>query len=103
MASTPLWCCCWCYKVIVHKYFKISSVYATMPFDVIKTKMQGLQSKQYSGTLDCLRKTVKADGILGLWKGTTPRLGRVCFSSSIIFASYEQVMRVLNVFWKEPQ
>jgi solute carrier family 25 citrate transporter 1 len=82
------------------KFVLIISVYATMPFDVVKTKMQGLNAKQYKGTIDCFIQTVKKDTIFGLWKGTTPRLGRVCCSSSIIFASYEQVMKVLNIFWK---
>lgn len=72
------------------------SVYATMPFDVVKTKMQGLKAKDYNGSLDCLIKVAKNDGILALWKGTTPRLGRVFFSSSIIFTTVEEVMNVLN-------
>lgn len=72
------------------------SVYATMPFDVVKTKMQGLNSKNYKGTLDCLTKTIKNDGVLSLWKGTIPRLSRVFCSSSIIFTSVEQILIIMK-------
>jgi len=79
------------------------SVYATMPFDVVKTKMQGLESKNYKGSLDCLLKVVEKDGVLGLWKGTTPRLGRVFCSSSIIFTCVEQILKIFNnnLGWKD--
>jgi len=78
------------------------SVYATMPFDVVKTKMQGLESKNYKGSWDCFLKVVEKDGVLGLWKGTTPRLGRVFCSSSIIFTCVEQILKVMNTLgWKD--
>lgn len=48
--------------------------------------MQGLEAKNYTGTLNCFTSVVKNDGVLALWKGTTPRLGRVMFSGGIIFA-----------------
>jgi solute carrier family 25 citrate transporter 1 len=78
------------------------SVYATMPFDVLKTKLQGLNSKEYTSSLDCLVKVVKKDGVTGLWKGTTPRLARVFVSSSIIFTVVEQVIKFVEPFWPEP-
>ena len=55
----------------------------------------------YSGTADCLLKIVRNEGVLTLWKGTVPRLSRVCFSGGIIFASYEAIMEGLNLIWKE--
>eukprot|EP01006_Ploeotia_vitrea_P037856 TRINITY_DN66181_c4_g4_i1.p1 TRINITY_DN66181_c4_g4~~TRINITY_DN66181_c4_g4_i1.p1 ORF type:complete len:301 (+),score=159.15 TRINITY_DN66181_c4_g4_i1:290-1192(+) len=73
------------------------SVYVTMPLDVVKTRMQGLEASKYRGSVHCFSSIVKNEGVLALWKGTTPRLGRVCFSGGIIFAAYEQVMGVLNV------
>lgn len=68
------------------------SVYATMPFDVVKTQMQGLEASKYTGAVNCGMTVAKEGGITALWKGTTPRLGRVMCSSAIIFAAYEQVM-----------
>lgn len=72
------------------------SVYATMPFDVVKTRMQGLEATKYKNTLDCAMQVVKNDGVVGLWKGTTPRLARVALSTSIIFTVYEQVMGMIG-------
>ncbi len=34
------------------------------------------------------------------YKGTTPRLGRVCADVAIVFVLYENVMKVLDVVWK---
>lgn len=79
------------------------SVYATMPMDVVKTKMQGLEASKYKGSLDCLSTILRNDGVLALWKGTTPRLSRVMFSGGIIFACYEQVLKYLSVVWPEPE
>jgi len=72
------------------------SVYATMPFDVVKTKMQGLESTQYKNSFDCGMKVVKSDGITGLWKGATPRIARVAVSTSIIFTTYEATMKFMD-------
>jgi solute carrier family 25 citrate transporter 1 len=58
--------------------------------------MQGLEAKKYSSTLNCFRTILKEEGIFALWKGTTPRLSRVACSGAITFASFEQVMMLLN-------
>jgi solute carrier family 25 citrate transporter 1 len=60
----------------------IITVYTTMPLDVVKTRMQGLDAKtMYKNSVDCLIKVVKANGIFSLWKGTTPRLTRLIVSA----------------------
>jgi len=74
----------------------IISVYVTMPFDVVKTRMQGLEAKNYKGSWDCAVRVLKDEGIFALWKGTVPRLSRVMFSSGLIFTFFEQTMQVLN-------
>lgn len=59
----------------------IVTVYATMPFDVVKTKMQALNGgSTYGGTWKCFRAIVRRAGIKGLWEGTTPRLVRLSVS-----------------------
>ncbi|KAI9261538.1 mitochondrial carrier domain-containing protein [Phascolomyces articulosus] len=77
----------------------IVTVYTTMPLDVVKTRMQSLEARQlYKNSVDCLIKVVKANGVLSLWKGTTPRLARLIFSGGIVFTVYEQVYNGLSVF-----
>jgi len=74
----------------------VVTVYSTMPFDTIKTRMQGLDAKaQYRNSLDCLVKTVKQEGVLRLWGGTTPRLVRLSMSGGIVFTVYEACMGVM--------
>lgn len=38
--------------------------------------------------------------ISSFYKGTVPRLGRVCLDVAIVFIIYEEVVKVLNVVWK---
>ncbi len=74
----------------------IITVYTTMPLDVLKTRMQGLEAKKlYKHSLDCLTKIIKEEGVFALWKGTTPRLGRLIFSGGIVFSVYEQILKLL--------
>ncbi|KAI9205289.1 mitochondrial carrier domain-containing protein [Polychytrium aggregatum] len=71
----------------------IITVYSTMPLDVIKTKMQSLNAKAlYKNSAHCLYRVARDEGILALWKGATPRLGRLIFSGGIVFSVYEQVL-----------
>lgn len=56
----------------------IITVYTTMPFDTVKTRMQSLQAKsQYKSTFDCAAKIAKYEGIRAFWSGSTARLGRL--------------------------
>ncbi|KAK7204043.1 mitochondrial carrier domain-containing protein [Myxozyma melibiosi] len=74
----------------------VITVYTTMPFDTLKTRMQSLESKkEYRSTLHCAQRLVKEEGVLTFWKGTTPRLGRLVLSGGIIFTIYEQIIAVL--------
>lgn len=65
------------------------------PFDVVKTRMQGTQASQYSSTMDCLVQIVKNEGILSLYAGMVPRLGRVVPGQGIIFCCYEMIQEKL--------
>jgi len=66
-----------------------TSVILTMPQDTIKTRMQGEQAKAlYNGTLDCIKQTIRKDGVRFLWTGTWPRLVRVSLDVGITFTIY---------------
>lgn len=59
----------------------VITVYATMPFDVVKTKMQSLGGReQYGGTRRCILAVARQSGVGGFWTGTTPRLVRLSVS-----------------------
>ena len=80
-----------------------ASVFANTPVDVIKTKMQGLDSHKYKGSLDCFMQTFKAEGIKGLYKGTIPRLSRVVADVAITFTLFDYISQVMDKYWPEPQ
>ncbi|XP_064833726.1 tricarboxylate transport protein B, mitochondrial-like isoform X1 [Oncorhynchus masou masou] len=76
------------------------SVFGNTPLDVIKTRMQGLEAHKYKSTMDCAVKIMKHEGPKAFYKGTVPRLGRVCMDVAIVFIIYEEVVKVLNKVWK---
>ncbi|KAJ4942296.1 hypothetical protein JOQ06_012162 [Pogonophryne albipinna] len=77
-----------------------ASVFGNTPLDVIKTRMQGLEAHKYKSTLDCALKIMRHEGLAAFYKGTVPRLGRVCLDVAIVFIIYEEVVKVLNIVWK---
>ena len=75
----------------------IVTVYATMPLDVVKTRLQTLHGReQYKGTFDCMAKVLRHEGVLAFWRGATPRLARLMLSGGIVFTVYEKSMDVLQ-------
>ncbi|KAJ1729863.1 hypothetical protein LPJ72_004749 [Coemansia sp. Benny D160-2] len=75
----------------------IVTVYATMPIDVVKTRMQSPSAGlEYRNSLHCAYRVVSDEGVRALWKGATPRLSRLMFSGAIVFAVYEEVIKALR-------
>ncbi|XP_049909844.1 tricarboxylate transport protein B, mitochondrial isoform X2 [Epinephelus moara] len=77
-----------------------ASVFGNTPLDVIKTRMQGLEAHKYKSTVDCAIKIMKYEGVKAFYKGTVPRLGRVCMDVALVFIIYDEVVKVLNIVWK---
>lgn len=76
-----------------------ASVFGNNPIDVVKTRMQGLEAAKYSGTIDCFVKIWQQEGPLAFYKGTVPRLGRVCCDTAITFMVYDSFMDLFNKVW----
>uniref|UniRef100_A0A914Z8T9 Citrate transport protein n=1 Tax=Panagrolaimus superbus TaxID=310955 RepID=A0A914Z8T9_9BILA len=77
-----------------------ASVYGNTPIDVVKTRMQGLEAKKYKGTIDCAVQIWKHEGFFAFYKGTVPRLSRVCLDVAITFMIYDSIMENINKYWK---
>ena len=73
------------------------TTYATQPFDTIKTRSQ---SAKGATTIDAFKSILADDGVRGLWRGTTMRLGRTVFSGGILFTVYEHILAILNTTLK---
>lgn len=76
------------------------------PLDLMKKRLQvqGFQNhrigfgKQFvcRGLLDCLRHTMKEEGMLGLFKGLSPSLYKAVFSSALHFGAYELICKIIS-------
>ena len=82
-------------------YFVIGSsagataVLATMPFDVIKTKMQSTESKtEYNGMLKTI-KCLSTGGLRYFWAGSIARLAHALITSGVQFSLYEQLKNIM--------
>ncbi|CCF38519.1 hypothetical protein CH063_00285 [Colletotrichum higginsianum] len=71
----------------------IITVYATQPFDTIKTRAQ---SARGAGTMEAFRMVLSERGVRGFWSGSTMRLGRLILSGGIVFTVYEKVSSLLT-------
>jgi hypothetical protein len=76
----------------------VSAIVST-PFDVIKTRMmnQPRDKPLYSGPLDCVVKTARAEGVLALYKGFTPAYARLAPHRVVHFVALEQLNRFAGV------
>lgn len=77
------------------------------PFDLARKRLQiqGFQHArkdfgkffQCNGLLDCLRVTVKEEGVQGLFKGLMPSQVKAAATSALHFTAYEQVLLLLKM------
>jgi len=72
------------------------SVMVNNPLDVIKTIMQGMDSHQYKNSYECGKSVFQKQGLIGFYKGVTPRLARVCGDSAITFTIYSKIVDFIN-------
>ncbi|KAJ5753018.1 Mitochondrial carrier protein [Penicillium odoratum] len=71
----------------------VITVYATQPFDTIKTRAQGVKG---AGIMEASRSVMRDYGVRGFWKGSSMRLGRLLLSGGIVFSVYEEVSAILS-------
>lgn len=74
------------------------STMANNPVDVVKTKMQGIDSTRYAGFADCFKQVYQQQGVRGFYMGIGPRLVRVILDVSLTFAIFHQLKRTVTTF-----
>lgn len=67
------------------------SVLGNNPFDVVKTRMQGLGASRYKNTLDCAVQVYRYEGVRAFYTGIVPRLGRVIPGQGIMFMTFDSI------------
>ncbi len=79
----------------------VAATLTSAPLDVAKSRLQQqtVRAKDgrlpYVGTLDCLYKTMRAEGTAALYKGVTPTASRQLLLNAVRFVSYEAFKRQL--------
>lgn len=78
--------------------FGASVVY---PINLLRTRLQAqgtiLHPPTYTGIVDVAQKTVKNEGVRGLFKGITPNLLKVVPAVSITYVVYENAKKFLSL------
>lgn len=82
----------------VSSSFGASVVY---PVNLLRTRLQSqgtaIHPPTYDGWRDCMQKTIKGEGLRGLFKGLTPNLMKVVPSMSISYMVYETSKKLLGL------
>ncbi|PKU65971.1 mitochondrial uncoupling protein 5-like [Dendrobium catenatum] len=76
---------------------------ASNPVDVVKTRVMNMRVEKgkappYTGAIDCVVKTVKAEGPMALYKGFIPTVSRQGPFTIVLFVTLEQVRSLLKEF-----
>lgn len=75
----------------------IANTTVASPIELIRNRLMvqytGKAESKYKGPVDCMRQIVKADGILGLWKGMWPTLCRDGPGVGTYYAVFEMFRR----------
>lgn len=61
--------------------------------------LQGLEASKYKNSWDCTVQIWKKEGPMAFYKGTVPRLGRVCLDVAITFMIYDSFMDLFKKIW----
>lgn len=74
------------------------------PSELVKCRMQiqgtdslVLKSSRYNGPLDCALKTIKTDGVTGIFRGGLATFLREAVGNAVFFVTYEHVRYYMNL------
>ncbi|KAF4990576.1 hypothetical protein FGRMN_8391 [Fusarium graminum] len=70
----------------------VITVYATQPFDTIKTRSQSAKGVSIG---EAVQGVMRDGGVRAFWSGSTMRLGRLILSGGIVFTAYENIAALL--------
>eukprot|EP00164_Ancoracysta_twista_P011919 GFYU01018566.1.p1 GENE.GFYU01018566.1~~GFYU01018566.1.p1 ORF type:complete len:283 (+),score=77.17 GFYU01018566.1:79-927(+) len=74
------------------------SVLLFQGIDVVKSRMQGLDSHKYKNAIDCCKTMLREEGVMSFYKGVGPRLTRVCLEVAITMTLYGEVLKFVEKF-----
>lgn len=75
------------------------SVLFTAPLDLVKTRMQGLFWNNYRSNWDCAKKLLAKEGPFVFFRGSAPRMVRVCMDMALSSLFYEFMCNYMEKKW----
>jgi len=81
--------------VLASTFGSIACVYTGQPFDTVKVRMQ-VQPEEFSGPIQCFRKTFQGEGIYSLWKGSVPALSGALGENMMAFGINGHINRIFK-------
>lgn len=70
-----------------------------IPPDVLKSRLQSAPAGTYAGLMDCLQKTIKADGASALFRGLGPAMLRAFPANAATFLGVEYSTKVMDLLF----
>eukprot|EP00656_Telonema_subtile_P025683 TRINITY_DN2771_c0_g2_i4.p1 TRINITY_DN2771_c0_g2~~TRINITY_DN2771_c0_g2_i4.p1 ORF type:complete len:101 (+),score=12.95 TRINITY_DN2771_c0_g2_i4:153-455(+) len=90
---------------------KLTAIVITFPLTTVGSRMQnqrknaetGSSEKVYTGTLDCMRSMVKAEGVGSLFAGLRPKMLQQFLQNGFRFLFYERIVTfLLRILLRKP-
>jgi solute carrier family 25 carnitine/acylcarnitine transporter 20/29 len=69
--------------MLADRHWRLMQKKVGHPFDTIKVRLQTTDRSQFKGPWDCLRQTLRNEGVKGIYKGATPPLVGWMFMDSL--------------------
>ena len=85
----------------------LATTWASLPPDIVKTRVQSMKIidgvPEYKGGIDALKKVIKNEGVLSLWKGFTPCYFRIGPHTVFTFIFLEQMQKHARNYYGVPE
>lgn len=75
------------------------------PFDTVKVRLQSQPDRppyHYAGPIDCFRKSLRTEGVRGLYRGISAPLVGAAIETSSLFFSYRIAQNLLKATFPQP-
>lgn len=74
--------------------------FASLPFDIVKSRVQSAKPGTYKGAMDCAVQLFKNEGVLMFWRGFVTYFCRIAPHTILTFLFLEQINKIYDMIKK---